>query len=577
MRRKEKKILKFVFLFVVVFGISVLSENQEKVVSANEKFSVHYIDVGAGDGALLQYGEGENAKYALIDAGPIKYERTDDAWVNTSDVVLNYLKSHNITKLEFALVTHPHVDHMGGFLSIFEDDDIHIKKIYVNQNTINLNNPNFSTTDNLYDTDIIRRFNEALEKRQRKSKEKKLEEFVVEEPVAGKKVWLGPEGEGMLMEILGPVDTDFIFGRAVSLVARQVNKYSVVCKLTYGTNTFLMTGDTQKEPVQDMISKGKNLQAQVLKVPHHGKQDITEENKKGDYTSDHKLLFDRTQGALAIVSNGYKNVNRSPMDRTVRDLGEYNIYTTSHNGSIKVVSDGKKLSIEGSKSSTAEEYGEYIPKTRSSRLLSAVNVKTTGAKTLNPTRSDAANTYNLYEKKPVTVSFSATARSFTDLTAIQYKVVNKGCSNTKVSYKNGNQVTIGDGFCGRIYVRFVTPLGSTVMKLPGFTVDTKAPVSAKIKGNKKGIKTLSLSSKNSYNTKFKKYIKLYFSASYGTSGKYCTKYKIVPKGKSASGYKWKTGNSVTYKTKKKKVRVYVRFIDKSGNITERKTNGFYIK
>ncbi|MDY2725374.1 MAG: MBL fold metallo-hydrolase [Anaerostipes faecalis] len=577
MKNNRKQLLKLVFLFIVGFGVSFLSVNQVKAVSDNVKFTVHYIDVGAGDGALLQYGEGENAKYALIDAGPIEYERTDDAWVNTSKIVLNYLKKHNITELEFALVTHPHVDHMGGFLSIFEDDDIHIKKIYVNQNTINLNNPNFSTTDNLYDTDIIRRFDEALEKRQRKSKEKKLEEFVVEEPVAGKKVWLGPEGEGMLMEILGPVDTDFIFGRAVSLVARQVNKYSVVCKLTYGTNTFLMTGDTQKEPVQDMISKGKNLQAQVLKVPHHGMQDVTEENKKGDYTSDHKLLFDRTQGALAIVSNGYKNANRSPLDRTVRDLGEYNIYTTSHNGSIKVVSDGKKLSIEGSKSSTAEEYGEYIPKTRSSRLLSAVNVKTTGAKTLNPTRSDAANTYNLYEKKPVTVSFSATARSFTDLTAIQYKVVNKGVSNTKVSYKNGNQVTLGNGFCGRIYVRFVTPIGSTVMKLPGFTVDTKAPTSAKIKGNKKGIKTLSLSSQNSYKTKFSKYIKLYFSASYGTSGKYRTQYKIVPKGKSASKYKWKTGNSVTYKTKKKKVRVYVRFTDKSGNITERKTNGFYIK
>ena len=80
-----------------------------------------------------------------------------------------------------------------------------------------------------------------------------------------------------------------------------------------------------------------------------------------------------------------------------------------------------------------------------------------------------------------------------------------------------------------------------------------------------------------YNKKYKKSIKLTFSASYGTSGKSKVQYKIVPKGKKNSKYKWKTGNSVTYKTKKKWVRVYVKFTDKSGNTTTRKTNGFYIK
>ena len=53
-------------------------------------------------------------------------------------------------------------------------------------------------------------------------------------------------------------------------------------------------------------------------------------------------------------------------------------------------------------------------------------------------------------------------------------------------------------------------------------------------------------------------------------------YKFVPRGKKASKYKWKTANSVTYKTRNKKVRLYVRYIDKSGNITTKKTNGFYV-
>ena len=98
----------------------------------------------------------------------------------------------------------------------------------------------------------------------------------------------------------------------------------------------------------------------------------------------------------------------------------------------------------------------------------------------------------------------------------------------------------------------------------------------KIKANKSGIKTLSTSAKNTYSKRIKKSAKFTFSANYGTSGKSMTQYKFVPRGKKASKYKWKTANSVTYKTRNKKVRLYVRYIDKSGNITTKKTNGFYI-
>ena len=80
----------------------------------------------------------------------------------------------------------------------------------------------------------------------------------------------------------------------------------------------------------------------------------------------------------------------------------------------------------------------------------------------------------------------------------------------------------------------------------------------------------------SYNKKIKKSAKFVFSASYGISGKSKTQYKIVPKGKKASKYRWKTANKITYKKKNKKVSIYARFIDKCGNITQRKSSGFYI-
>lgn len=43
---------------------------------AAQTFKIHFIDVGCADAALLQYGEGTEAKYALIDTGANQYHNT---------------------------------------------------------------------------------------------------------------------------------------------------------------------------------------------------------------------------------------------------------------------------------------------------------------------------------------------------------------------------------------------------------------------------------------------------------------------------------------------------------------------
>ena len=39
------------------------------------------------------------------------------------------------------------------------------------------------------------------------------------------------------------------------LNTRQENKYSIVTKIVYGSNSFLMTGDAQKETIEKIIAK----------------------------------------------------------------------------------------------------------------------------------------------------------------------------------------------------------------------------------------------------------------------------------------------------------------------------------
>lgn len=113
MKYFTKKIIA-VLLTVMLTGITVLhvSGGQTIKVNAAQTFKVHFIDVGAADGALLQYGEGENAKYALIDSGAYSYETTDYDTIDVSDRVHQYLLDHGVKHLEFVVLTHPHGDHI---------------------------------------------------------------------------------------------------------------------------------------------------------------------------------------------------------------------------------------------------------------------------------------------------------------------------------------------------------------------------------------------------------------------------------------------------------------------------------
>lgn len=66
--------------------------------------TVHFIDVGQGDCALVQCG-GENL---LIDAGDPGNE----------EVILSYLDSVQVTRLDYVIATHPHADHIGSMSGV---------------------------------------------------------------------------------------------------------------------------------------------------------------------------------------------------------------------------------------------------------------------------------------------------------------------------------------------------------------------------------------------------------------------------------------------------------------------------
>ena len=555
MKKGIKKITACLLIILMTITLTPIYKVTHKE-SAAQNIKIHFIDVGCEDGALLQYGEGSNAKYAMIDTGAGKYNGTKDkTYAKKKDPAYEYLKKMGVKHLEFVILTHPHRDHIGGLVKILKDKTITINTIYGNSLEMTYLRSNDNVKEQTSETAKWTKFNsntyqkvkDEIEKRNSEEDESLHVKYVI--PKAGSKIYLGQAQ----ITFYGPLENNYKYGRQVDLNVRQENKYSIVTRIVYGKNSFLMTGDAQRETIEKIIKKGYNLQAQVLKEPHHGYQDVKEKDKLiAGRTSDHKLLIDHTKANIAVISNGYKNTGEVPMKNVLTDLSKMDIYETGNRGTIVITSDGSHLYVRTEKGGNKPSVnGKIISsgKSISMPVLQSIDIVSNKKTKILPAYPGTKDAKSIYTNKSVTIKINASARSFTKINSVQYKIVKKGQSSAKLPYRYGKSVTLKNGTIAKVYVKYNTMLGEKELKLPQIVVDTKAPTKLRLKKKKSGKKK-----------------KVTFSANYGTSGKKKTAYKLVPKGKSAKKYKWKTANGVRYDAKKyRKARLYVRFIDKAGN------------
>jgi competence protein ComEC len=74
------------------------------------RVTLHFLDVGQGDAALVETPRGE---WVLIDAGPAD-ERSDAG----RRVIVPYLRRHGVRRLAAIVISHGHRDHLGGLVSV---------------------------------------------------------------------------------------------------------------------------------------------------------------------------------------------------------------------------------------------------------------------------------------------------------------------------------------------------------------------------------------------------------------------------------------------------------------------------
>ena len=270
----------------------ISTQNDEKDIELPEssKFEVHYIDVGQADAALVLCDD----KTMLIDGGN----------VGDSSLIVSYLNKHSIDNLDYVIGTHAHEDHIGGLSGALSV--VTVGKVYA---------PKTESDSKAY---------------QNFKKKVQAQGLEITHPTPDETFTLGSSK----VKILAPISEN----------VSDPNNTSIVLKITYGSTSFLFTGDAEREVEQDILNKGYNISADVLKVGHHG----------SEYSTTYPFLRE-IMPEYAIISVGKNNYGH-PTEETLsrlRDSGA-KVYRTDLQGDIIVKSDGKKVTVSPSKNANIE-------------------------------------------------------------------------------------------------------------------------------------------------------------------------------------------------------------------------------
>lgn len=291
--------LCLVFVSGCASDASSSAQSGGKMVSAitnsDQALHVTMLNVGQADAALIQY----KGKNMLIDTGD----------VDSRDELVQMLKERDVKTLDVIVVTHPHGDHMGGMAALFKA--FPIKQIYDNGQAAN--------------TAMYRNYLKNIKNKQIPYKTLKK----------GDTITLGDDVKFAVLSPGQPFTKENTQGVSESGLT---NDNSIVCKMTYGDFSIMFTGDAQKEVEETLLRdyKKRELQADVLKVGHHGSK-----------TSSSAAFVKAVHPAVATISCGVNNQYKFPHKQAMDALQQVNaeIYRTDKNGSIMLVSDGTSYSV----------------------------------------------------------------------------------------------------------------------------------------------------------------------------------------------------------------------------------------
>ncbi|MCR5717624.1 MAG: MBL fold metallo-hydrolase [Oscillospiraceae bacterium] len=262
-KAKNKLIYGIVIALLMVAALvsgRMRTKQLQSVVRSDAPFQVHILDVGQGD-SILVLADGHAM---LIDSG--------DA--SGGKAAANALGLLGVTDLEYAVTTHLHFDHIGGFAEVCK-----ARKI------LKVAEP--QTPETLLPDDV------AYQSYTKAVQDSGAERITLHD---GDSFTLGKAQ----VEVLAPAET---------AAPSDLNNTSLVLRVQYESAVCLFTGDLEKDEEEALLERHPELKADLLKVGHHGSQYATGE-----------AFLQAVSPQFAAISCGKNNDYGHPSPETLERL-----------------------------------------------------------------------------------------------------------------------------------------------------------------------------------------------------------------------------------------------------------------
>lgn len=296
--RKKRRLLAAALLLALLLTACGLIPPAEppaepaagSIPAAEDGFSILFLDVGQADAMLVTCGEA----HMLVDGGNAA----------DSNLVASVLDQRGIETLDYVVCTHAHEDHAGGLSGALH--------------TVRAGTILAPVTE--ADNRPFTNFAEAAA----------AQDAVITVPQPDETFALG----GAQVQILGP-RADY----------SETNNTSLVLMVTYGETRFLLTGDMEAKAERDLIEAGCDLDADLLKVGHHGSSSSTS-----------YVFLNEVMPEYAVIQCGQDNDYGHPHEETLSRLrdADVKLYRNDLQGDILAVSDGVTVTVTTARNAGVE-------------------------------------------------------------------------------------------------------------------------------------------------------------------------------------------------------------------------------
>lgn len=260
-------------VFVFLLGSYRLSN-----ASQDSELFLFFLDVGQGD-SLILHQPGKCT--ALVDAGPPQ----------SGHRITKALEELGVTGLSLVIITHPHLDHIGGLFDI----------------------PPHLIIDNFHDTGATN-----------PSEDHFAEYIAIRDAQNYSRIKRGDQ------LTCGDLTFSVLYPDYLPRSSDDPNKDSMVMMISYHHFKLLHMGDLAGTGEENFLELGDDIQATILKVAHHGGPDATG-----------SILLRRAEPKFAVISSGMPNKIGAPDKTVINRLtdSQITLLRTDQTGTIRMKID----------------------------------------------------------------------------------------------------------------------------------------------------------------------------------------------------------------------------------------------